>query len=74
MSNEKYKSVDFEIVEIWYNDCYTPYTLQPVSECSKKGYAIKIEHEFYLLGESGSSFGDSLFICDYEYPTGYKGG
>lgn len=73
MTNGKYKSVNFEIVEIWYNDCYTPYTLQPENERSRKSYAIKIEHEFYLLGESGS-FGDSLFICDYDYPTGHEGG
>ena len=26
------KSVKFEVVEIWYNDIYTPYTLIPENE------------------------------------------
>ena len=73
MSNGKCKSVNFEIVEVWENDCYTPYTLQPEDERSRKNYAIKIEHDFFLLGETGP-FGNSLYISDYEYPAEYKGG
>lgn len=58
----KYKAVPFEIVEIWYNDIYTPYTLQPLSKKSTKEYAIKIGDNFFQLGNPGSS----LHICDYE--------
>ena len=58
----KYKAVPFEIVEIWYNDIYTPYTLQPLSKKSTKEYAIKIGDNFFLLGDPSSS----LHICDWE--------
>lgn len=69
----KVVSVPFDVVEIWHNDCYTPYTLAPQSERSRKEYAIKIGDEFFQLGESGP-YGNSMFICDYEYPSGYRGG
>ena len=58
----KYKAVSFEIVEIWYNDIYTPYTLQPLSKKSTKEYAIKIGDNFFQLGNPSSS----LHICDWE--------
>ena len=58
----KYKAVPFEVVEIWYNDIYTPYTLQPLSKKSKKEYAIKIGNTFFQLGDAESS----LYICDHE--------
>lgn len=58
----KYKAVPFEVVEIWYNDIYTPYTLQPLSKKSTKEYAIKIGDNFFLLGDPNNS----LHICDYE--------
>lgn len=54
--------VPFEVVEIWYNDIYTPYTLKPTRKDSKKGYAIRIGKEFFHLGE----FGGGLHICDLE--------
>ena len=56
------KEVDFQVVELWYNDIYTPYTLVPESEESVKNYAIKIGEDFFLLGESN----DGTFVCDYE--------
>lgn len=58
----KYKAVPFEVVEIWYNDIYSPYTLRPLLDKSKKEYAIKIGDTFFQLGSPESS----LHICDYE--------
>ena len=72
MSN-KITSVPFEVVEVWYNDYEAPYTLKPTRSDSKPAYAMKIKDEFYLIGESGD-FGDSLYICDYEYPEDKRGG
>lgn len=66
-------SVPFDVVEIWHNDCYTPYTFVPQSERSRKEYAIKIGDEFFRLGGSGP-YGDSLYICDYKYPPGSRHG
>lgn len=57
----KYKTVPFEVVEIWYNDIYTPYTLKPTRKDSTKEYAIKIGDNFFELGDPSNS----LFICDY---------
>ena len=56
------KSVKFEVVEIWYNDIYTPYTIKRESENSVKNYAIKIGDNFFLLGDSNAA----VYICDYE--------
>ena len=72
MTNE-FKSVQFEVVEVWYNDYEAPYTLKPTRSDSKPAYAMKIKDDFYLIGESGD-FGDSLYICDYKYPKGKRGG
>lgn len=58
----KYKVVPFEVVEIWYNDICTPYTLKPTRKDSKKEYAIKIGNTFFQLGDAESS----LYICDHE--------
>lgn len=55
------KSVSFEVVELWYNDIYTPYTLVPESEDSIRNYAIKIGDDFFLLGNTN----DAVFVCDY---------
>ena len=55
----KAKAVAFEVVELWYNDIYTPYTLLPESV---KNYAIKIGDDFFLLGNTN----DAIFVCDYE--------
>ena len=38
----KAKTVAFEVVELWCNDIYTPYTMVPESEESVRNYAIKI--------------------------------
>ena len=63
MTNQvKAKSVAFEVVELWYNDIYTPYTLLPQSEESIKNYAIKIRDDFFLLGDTN----DAVHVCDYE--------
>lgn len=56
------KKVDFQVVELWYNDIYTPYTLVPESEDSVKNYAIKIGDDFFLFGD----YNDAIFVCDYE--------
>ena len=56
------KSVNFEVVELWYNDIYTPYTLVPEGEDSTRNYAIKIGDDFFLLGDENAS----IHICDYE--------
>lgn len=64
----KYKAVPFEVVEIWYNNIYEPFTLQPIPEHShelakesKKHYAIKIGNDFFELSEAGNG----LHICDW---------
>ena len=56
------KSVKFEVVEVWSNNSYMPYTLAPENEDSVKNYAIKIGDYFFLLGD----YNDAIFICDYE--------
>lgn len=55
--------VPFEVVEIWYNDLYTPYTLLPTREDSVKNYAIRVAGLYFLLGDENN---DSLHICDSE--------
>ena len=63
MTNQvKAKSVAFEVVELWYNDIYTPYTMTPESDESVRNYAIKIGDNFFLLGD----YNDAIFVCDYE--------
>ena len=58
----KAKAVAFEVVELWYNSSYEPYTLVPESENSVKNYAIKIGDYFFLLGD----YIDAIYVCDYE--------
>lgn len=58
----KYKAVPFEVVEIWYNDIYTPYTINPLYESSRKEYAIKIGSDFFHLGYPENA----LHICDWK--------
>ena len=53
------KEVDFQVVELWYNDIYTTYTLPPESV---KNYAITIGDDFFLLGDTN----DAIYVCDYE--------
>lgn len=55
------KAVSFEVVELWYNDIYTPYTMTPESKDSIRNYAIKIGDNFFLLGDTN----DAIFVCDY---------
>ena len=63
MTNQvKTKAVAFEVVELWYNDIYTPYTMVPESEESVRNYAIKIGDDFFLLGDTN----DAVHVCDYE--------
>ena len=63
MTNQlKAKAVEFEVVELWYNDIYTPYTMVPESEESVRNYAIKIGDDFFLLGDTN----DAIHICDYK--------
>ena len=56
------KEVDFQVVEVWSNNSYLPYTLIPENEDSVRNYAIKIGDDFFLLGDTN----DAIFVCDYE--------
>ena len=58
----KAKAVAFEVVELWYNNSYEPYTIIQESEDSVKNYAIKIGDDFFLLGDTN----DAIFVCYYE--------
>lgn len=60
-------AVPFEVVELWYNDIYTPYTITPLSEDSIRNYAIKIGDDFFLLGDTN----DAIFVCEY-HGDGYE--
>lgn len=62
MTDKAYKTVDFEVIEIWYNDIYTPYTFKPLNKNSTKEYAIKIGNDVFQLG----AIGEGLHICDQE--------
>ena len=65
--------VDFEVVKIYKNDIYTPYSLKPKNGIytpyslkpkngdSREVYAIKVEGEFFLLG----GIGEGVFICGF---------
>lgn len=57
----KAKKIEFEVVELWYNDISRPYTLVPESKDSIRNYAIKIGDNFFLLGDSNNA----VFVCDY---------
>lgn len=63
MTNQvKAKPVAFEVVELWCNNSYEPYTIIPESEDSVENYAIKIVDYFFLLGD----YNDTIFVWDYE--------
>ena len=53
-------TVNFEVVKMYNNDIYRPYTLKPKYEDSRQVYAIKIEDEYFILGEKGLG----VHICD----------
>ena len=53
-------TVNFEVVKIYNNDIYHPYTLKPKYEDSREVYAIKIEDDYFILGERGVC----VHICD----------
>ena len=44
------------------NDVYCPYTLSPRFADSREVYAIKVEGEYFVLGEKGSG----VYIGDLE--------
>lgn len=52
--------VPFEVVEVWHNDIYVPYTLKPTRPDSEKHYAIRVGDNFFWLGEDGGG----MHICD----------
>lgn len=56
------KKVPFDVVEVWYNDLYTPYTIVPTRKDSRRAFAFKIGEKFFLIGEEDQ---DSIHICDY---------
>lgn len=62
LESKSMKSVNFEVVELWYNIPSIPYTLIPESDKSVKNYAIKVGDCFFLLG----SVNNSVHVCDYE--------
>ena len=53
-------SVNFDVVKIYYNDIYDPYTLKPKYQDSREVYAIRIDGEYFILGERGIG----VHICD----------
>ena len=55
-------TLEFELVKIYMNDVYCPYTLSPRFADSREVYAIKVEGEYFVLGEKGSS----VYIGDLE--------
>lgn len=55
-------TVPFEVVEIWYNDIYTPFTLKPTRKDSECEYAIRIGDDFFHLGKPGMG----IHICDLD--------
>lgn len=59
-SKDSCKKVPFEVVTIYANDIYHPYTITPVSCDSTKVYAIKIGTDYFILGEAGQG----VHICD----------
>lgn len=56
------KKVSFDVVEVWYNDPYTPYTIMPTRKDRRRAFAFKIEEKFFLIGEKDQ---DSIHICDH---------
>lgn len=52
--------IPFTIVVIYRNNGYLPFTLKPVDEHSTPLYAMKIEGEYYVIGEKGNG----VFLCD----------
>lgn len=56
----KYKTMPFEMIEVWYNNTSTPFTYQPLDDKSEKHVAIKFGEDVYLLGRLGYG----LHICD----------
>lgn len=56
------KKMDFEVVQIWENHSYLPFTLNKESNKSTKVYCIKVDGLYFPLGGKD----DSLFICDKE--------
>lgn len=59
-SKDSCKKVPFEVVTIYANDIYRPYTITPISCDSAKVYAIKIGTDYFILGEAGRG----VHICD----------
>ena len=59
-SKDSCKKVPFEVVTIYTNDIYRPYTITPISCDSAKVYAIKIGTDYFILGEAGRG----VHICD----------
>ena len=49
------KILDFQIVQIWYNDLYTGHSKEKLTPNAKQVYAIKIGEMFFLLGEEHNS-------------------
>ena len=54
--------VDFEVVELYYKDGYTGYSLKkPKGEIETISYGIKIGNDVFLIGDKGNGiwFSDS---------------
>lgn len=56
----KSNHVNFEVIEVWYNSIYEPYTYKPTTKQSERHYAIKIGNDVFLLGQE--NYG--IYICD----------
>ncbi len=54
--------VDFEIVEIYYNNICAPFTKKRTPDTTEVHYAIKIGNEYYHIGQEGMG----VHICDID--------
>jgi hypothetical protein len=54
--------VDFEVVEVYYNNRYMPFTKERTDETTQVHYAIKINDDYFLIGQKNLG----VHLCDKE--------
>jgi hypothetical protein len=54
--------VDFEVVEVYYNNRYMPFTKERTDETTQVHYAIKINDDYFLIGQKNLG----VHLCDME--------
>jgi tRNA(Leu) C34 or U34 (ribose-2'-O)-methylase TrmL len=52
--------VDFEIVKVFYNNRYLPFTTKPTKDTTEIHYAIKIKNDYFLIGKEN----EGIHICN----------